>query len=100
MKNGFVKLATSLVASKRTDQDITVEVYRMQSPSQADFIYRTERGSSPDNFEIGDRGYRSGTYAAFVKGVFLVKLLAYGTTEDQLEDLVALAKFIETRIQP
>ena len=58
------------------------------------------RGNPPDNFEIGDRGYRSGTYAAFVKGVFLVKLLAYEASEAQLEAVVTLAEFIETRIQP
>ncbi|KPJ48325.1 MAG: hypothetical protein AMJ41_05150 [candidate division Zixibacteria bacterium DG_27] len=100
LNNGFVKLATSLVASKKTDQDITVEVYRVQKPSQADFIYRTERGDSPDNFPIGDKGYRSDGYMQFVKGVFLVKLLAYDATEAQLEASVALAKFLEASIQP
>jgi hypothetical protein len=102
LKNGFVKLATTLVVSNDTGQEISVEVYRMQSPSQADFIYRTESGDSPANFEIGDKGYRSGGYAQFVKGGFLVKLVAYEPTpsERELEALVALANFIETRIQP
>jgi len=102
LKNGFVKLATTLVASSETGQEISVEVYQMQNPSLADFIYRTESGDSPANFESGDKGYRSGGYAQFVKGAFLVKLVAYEPTptERELEALVALANFIETRIQP
>jgi hypothetical protein len=102
LRNGFVKLATTLVVSNETGQEISVEVYRMQNPSLADFIYSKESGDSPANFEIGDKGYRSGGYAQFVKGEFLVKLVAYEPTptERELEALVALAKFIETRIQP
>lgn len=100
LKNGFVKLATTLVVSNETGQEISVEVYRMQNPSQANFIYTTESGDSPANFEIGDKGYRSGGYAQFVKGAFLVKLVAYEPTERELEALVALAKFIEAGIQP
>ena len=100
LKNGFVKLATSVVVSKRTGSEISIELYQMQNPSCAQLVYQTERGELPENLEVGEGGYLSESYAEFVKDEFVVKLIGLGSKESQVDEVASLAGSVAGAIRP
>lgn len=100
LKNGFVKLATAVVVSKRTGSEISIELYQMQNPSCAQLVYQTERGELPENLKVGEGGYLSGSYAEFVKDEFVVKLVGLGSKESEVDEVTNLAGFVAGAIRP
>jgi hypothetical protein len=78
--------------------NVTVEVYRHKSPTEAFGIYSQERLPDANYLNIGAQGYMDKNILNFLAGSFYVKINSYNTGADDQGVLQAFAKKIEENL--
>jgi hypothetical protein len=78
--------------------NVTVEVYRHKSPTEAFGIYSQERLPDANYLNIGAQGYMDKNILNFLAGSFYVKINSYNTDSDDPGVLQIFAKRIEENL--
>lgn len=76
---GFILLLTREYQSG-DGSPVTVEIYRMESPTQAFGIYAAERTPEDRSAEVGAGGYQGTNVLGFWKGPYYIKILCFQTS--------------------
>ena len=74
--------------------DAVADVYTMNSPAAAKKIYTGENASGSQKLLLGDAAKGSATSITFIKGPYIVRLVAYKKSPQTQPALLALAKGI------
>ena len=91
---GFVDVATADYSAGETE--IVLDLYRFRNSEGAYGLYSGLRPDLPDIVSYGLEGYITGSSLEFVKGVFMVRMIAYDESEATLTAIKALAAHLST----
>jgi len=93
---GFIEVATAYYS--RDQIEIVVDIYRFGDPDNAYGLFSSLRPLEPTFAQYGVEGFASGTTIDFVKGSFLVRLVAYDESPETSSSLRSLAKAFDDLI--
>ena len=96
---GFEEVATADFSMGTTDQQVVIDIYRMQDPVHAFGVYCQERNPDYEFLDIGAEGYLGGTALNFWHGPYYVKLTVFDESDELKEQLRNLAKEISRKIE-
>lgn len=97
LKAGVVSTATADY-KYRGQLEATVDEYTMKDSDGARKILESGQTSDAKSVPIGDAGIAYGQSVTFRKGPYLVRIVAYETTPDAQQALMALARGVETKL--
>ena len=78
--------------------EATVDVYTMKDAAGARKILETGKTSDASSVQLGDAGIRYAQSIIFRKGTALVRIVAYESTPDTPQALLALAHGVEAKL--
>jgi hypothetical protein len=78
--------------------EAVVDVHFMNDAVGARKIMETGKSGDAKTFQLGDAGMAYGQSVMFRKGPYLVRIVAYESTPDTQEALLALARGIEAKL--
>jgi hypothetical protein len=96
LKHNVIEVATA--DYKAGSAAIVADIYRFNSENDARQMYLDIRPDQPDTIRLGVEGVRTSTTIDFVKGAFLVRLIAFDESPQTGQLLWTLAKGIEFSI--
>jgi hypothetical protein len=89
---GFVDVATADYEAGETE--IVLDLYRFGNSEGAYGLYAGLRPDMPDIVPYGLEGYITGSSLEFVKGVFMVRMIAYDESDATVAAMKALAAYM------
>ena len=89
---GFVDVSTG--DYKMGDLEFVADIYRFDNSINAYGLYTAVRPINPDTVNYGIQGFISETMLTFVKGDYLVRLIAFETSDEVTNALNAMASEI------
>jgi hypothetical protein len=78
--------------------DAVVDIYTMQNPGGAEKIFNSEPAADAKPIPLGDAARLYGQSLVFRKGASLVRIVAYESSPEMPEALLALGRSIEGRL--
>jgi hypothetical protein len=78
--------------------EAVVDVYTMGDPAGATKIIETARTGDAKSVQLGDAGIAYAQSVTFRKGPYLVRIVAYESTPDGAQALLALAHGVEAKL--
>ncbi len=78
--------------------EATVDVYTMGDPAGARKILETGQTKEAKTVSLGDAGIQYAQSVIFRKGPYLVRIVAYESTPDAAQALLALARGVEAKL--
>jgi hypothetical protein len=92
-------VSTSTADYKYQDKlEAVVDVYTMGDAAGASKILETEKSKQTQNVQIGDAGVAYAQSLVFRKGPALVRIVAYESTPETQQALLALAHGVEAKL--
>ena len=96
--NGFDEVVTQTFANE-FDNQISVEIYRMNSPEGASIVYQNKVSPSGEKLSIGDEAMLSSYYLNFRKGRHVVTLVGYDTDSATIAGLRDIGQALVGKIK-
>ncbi len=97
IKAGVVSTSTSDY-KYQSQVEAVVDVYTMGDAAGARTILETGRGGDAKSVPLGDGGVAYAQSVTFCKGPYLVRIVAYQSTPELPQALMALAQGVETKL--
>jgi hypothetical protein len=79
--------------------EATVDVFTMGAPAGAQKIFETGQTSDAKTVQLGDAGLAYSQSVIFRKGTYLVRIVAYESTPEAQQALLALAHAVEAKLK-
>lgn len=95
---GFKQIITQEYVNKN-EKFINVEIFEMTSPASAYGIYTFKTSYHGKQVPVGTEALLEDYYLNFWKGNFLITLTAFDSEKDVLNDLLTIAKTVNTKIE-
>ncbi len=97
VKAGVVSTSTSDY-KYQNQLEAVVDVYTMGDSAGAHKIFANDESKGAKSVQLGDAGVAYAQSVTFCKGPYLVRIVAYESTPDGPQALLALARGVETRL--
>jgi hypothetical protein len=92
-------ISTSTSDYKYQNQvESTVDVYTMHDAAGARKILETGQTNDAKAIQLGDAGLQYAQSVIFRKGPYLVRIVAYQSTPEAAQDVLALARGVESKL--
>lgn len=91
---GCTSVLVAYCGREDSEDEITLEIYRMEDDLGAFGLYMLERPPMDSYLDLGTEGYRQGANLSFFGGPYYLKLQVYPVEEEQLEAMHEIAKII------
>lgn len=79
--------------------EATMDVFTMGAPAGAQKIFETGQTNDAKSVQLGDAGIAYSQSVIFRKGPYLVRIVAYESTPDAQQALLALAHAVEAKLK-
>lgn len=92
----FVEVATTYYTFKETE--LSVDIYRFADADKAFGLYSVLRSDNVERVNLGVDGFISPTSVDFVKGTYMVRIIAYEESDEATQAMSELAKTLATSL--
>ena len=97
LSRGFKQLITQKYINKR-NKTITLEIFEMESTSNALEMYTSKIGNDGTPLPIGEEALLEDYYLNFRKENFLVTLTGFDSEKETIDGLITISKVVDERI--